>query len=142
MLLKNAVDIVIENAQKYVGSNQDNLSEWSDMSIRELLFQWASTIKIQLSVMVWYKADLIIISLKKNLFSPWYTCSWKNCWVDVKQQSLTPILHHKELAVKFGRKSYIWICLNGLRPFRCSRIVPIESSDWIRIAWIFVSLKW
>ena len=24
--------------------NQDNVSEWSDMSIRGLLFQWASTI--------------------------------------------------------------------------------------------------
>ena len=32
--------------------NQDNLSEWCDMSIRWLLFQWASTIKIQLSVLV------------------------------------------------------------------------------------------
>jgi hypothetical protein len=25
--------------------NQDNVSEWGDMSIRGLLFQWASTIK-------------------------------------------------------------------------------------------------
>jgi len=32
--------------------NQNNVSEWSDMSIRELLFQWASTINIQLSVLV------------------------------------------------------------------------------------------
>ena len=31
--------------------------------------------KIQLSMLVWYKVDLIIISLKINLFSPWY--SWK-----------------------------------------------------------------
>jgi hypothetical protein len=38
-------------------------------------FQWDSTIKIQLGVLVKYKADLIIISLKINLFSPWY--SWK-----------------------------------------------------------------
>ena len=28
--------------------------------------QWASTIKIQLSVLVWYRADLMIISLKIN----------------------------------------------------------------------------
>jgi hypothetical protein len=32
--------------------NQNNVSEWSDMSTRRLLFQWASTIKIQLSVLV------------------------------------------------------------------------------------------
>jgi hypothetical protein len=42
------------------------------MSIHELLFQWASSIKIQLSMLVWYKADLIIISFKMNL--PWYSC--------------------------------------------------------------------
>ena len=48
---------------------------WGDMSIREILFQWSNTIKIQLSVLVWYKADHITISLKINLFSPWY--SWK-----------------------------------------------------------------
>jgi len=41
----------------------------------ERSFQWASTIKIQLSLLVWYKADIIIIPLKINLFSPWY--SWK-----------------------------------------------------------------
>ena len=44
--------------------NQDNL--WGGMFIRSLLFQWDSTIKVQLN-----KADLIIISLKINLFSPW-----------------------------------------------------------------------
>jgi hypothetical protein len=32
--------------------NQDFVSEWGDMSIRGLLFQWTSTIKIQLSVLV------------------------------------------------------------------------------------------
>jgi len=32
--------------------NQDNVFEWGDMSIRGLLFQGASTIKIQLSVLV------------------------------------------------------------------------------------------
>jgi len=32
--------------------NQNNVSEWSDMSTHGLLFQWASTIKIQLSMLV------------------------------------------------------------------------------------------
>ena len=52
--------------------NQTNLSEWGNMSIRGLLFQWASTIKIQLNVSVDYKVGLIVISLKFNVFSPWY----------------------------------------------------------------------
>ena len=36
------------------------------------LFQWANTIKTQLSALVKYKADLII-PLKMNLFSSWYS---------------------------------------------------------------------
>ena len=36
----------------WMARNQDNVSEWSDMSIGGLLFQWASTKKIQLSVLV------------------------------------------------------------------------------------------
>jgi len=31
---------------------QNNVSEWSDMFTRGLLFQWTSTIKIQLGVLV------------------------------------------------------------------------------------------
>jgi hypothetical protein len=64
-------------SKDWFARNQVNVSEWSHMSTHGLLFQWASTIKIQLSVLVYYKADLIIISLKINLFWPWYTCSWK-----------------------------------------------------------------
>ena len=45
--------------------NQDNVSEWSDVSICGLLLS-ASTIKIQ----IWYRVDLIFISLKIKLFSP------------------------------------------------------------------------
>ena len=46
--------------------NQDNVSEWGGMPTQRLFFQWASTITIQLSVLAWYKADLIIISLIIN----------------------------------------------------------------------------
>ena len=41
-----------------------NVSECGDMSIGGLLFQSASTVDIQLSVFVYYKADIIIISMK------------------------------------------------------------------------------
>ena len=60
--------------QRPVGSVSGNVSKWGNMSIRRLLFQWASTIKIQLSVLTWYKEDSIIISLQIYLYSPWY--SW------------------------------------------------------------------
>ena len=39
-------------SKDWLARNQDNVSEWSDMSTCDLLFQWASTIKIQLSVLV------------------------------------------------------------------------------------------
>jgi hypothetical protein len=44
------------------------------MSTHGLLFQCASIIKIRLSVLSLYKADLIIFSLKINLLSPWHSC--------------------------------------------------------------------
>jgi len=45
------------------------MSEWGDMSIYGLLFQRSINLKIKLNVLVYYKADLIITSLKINLFS-------------------------------------------------------------------------
>ena len=53
-----------------LAQNRDNVFKWSDIPTLELLL--GSTIKIQLSVLVEYKADMIIISLKctSNLFSP------------------------------------------------------------------------
>ena len=56
-------------SKDWLAWNQYNVSKWNDMSTSGL-FQCASTINIQLSVLVSYKADLIIISLKINLFSP------------------------------------------------------------------------
>jgi hypothetical protein len=39
-------------SKDWLALNQDNVSKWSNMSIHGLLFQWASTKKIQLSVLV------------------------------------------------------------------------------------------
>ena len=62
-------------SKDWLARNQNNVSEWSDMTIHRLLFQWASTLKNPAQHVGLNKADLIIISLKINLFSPWY--SWK-----------------------------------------------------------------
>ena len=37
-------------SKDWLARNQNNVYEWSDMSTRGLLFQWASTMQIQLSV--------------------------------------------------------------------------------------------
>jgi hypothetical protein len=39
-------------SKDWFARNRNNVSKWSDISTRGLLFQWASTIKIQLSVVV------------------------------------------------------------------------------------------
>ena len=59
--------------KELLARNQDSVSEYGDMYIRWQLFQWANTIKYKLSMLVYYKADLIIISLKIHLFSLWYS---------------------------------------------------------------------
>ena len=49
----SAKDTALKRKSKdWLSRNQDFVSEWGDMSIRGLLFQWTSTIKIQLSVLV------------------------------------------------------------------------------------------
>ena len=47
---------LMRKSKDWLTRNQNNVSEWSDMSTRGLLFQWASILEIQLSVLVRYKA--------------------------------------------------------------------------------------
>jgi len=58
------------------------VSEWDDMSISGLLFHY----KTQLSMLVWYKMDLIIISLNIKIGLAMILLT--NCRDGVKQQSL------------------------------------------------------
>jgi hypothetical protein len=39
-------------SKDWLTRNQNSVSEWGDMSTRQLLFQWVSTLKIQLSVLI------------------------------------------------------------------------------------------
>ena len=49
----SAKDAALKRKDKdWLVRDNDNLSKWGDLSTRGLLFQWASTIKIQLSVFV------------------------------------------------------------------------------------------
>ena len=40
------------NSKDWLARNRADVSEWGNMSIRGLLFQWASAMKIQLSMLV------------------------------------------------------------------------------------------
>jgi hypothetical protein len=44
--------VLRRKSKDWLARNQDNVSEWGDMSIRGLLFQRANTITIQLIVLV------------------------------------------------------------------------------------------
>ena len=46
------IGICCFSAKDWLVQNQNNVSEWSNMSTSGLLFQWASTIKIQISMLV------------------------------------------------------------------------------------------
>jgi hypothetical protein len=59
--------------------NWDNVSKWGDMFIHGLLFQWANTIRNPAKRVDLVQADLIIISLIINLFSPWCTEKLSSC---------------------------------------------------------------
>ena len=63
MFLKLALSTIrqINKYKDWYARNRNNVSEWRDMSSRGLLFQWAITMNIPLSVLV-YKADIITIS--------------------------------------------------------------------------------
>jgi hypothetical protein len=42
----------MRKSKDWLAQNQKDVSSWSDMSPRGLLFQWASPTKVQLSVLV------------------------------------------------------------------------------------------
>ena len=44
--------VLWRKSKDWLARNQDSMSKWGDMSICGLLFQWACTIKIQLSMLV------------------------------------------------------------------------------------------
>ena len=49
----SANHIAIKRKSKdWLARNQDNMSGWDNMSIRGLLFQWATSMQIQLSVLI------------------------------------------------------------------------------------------
>jgi hypothetical protein len=76
--------------------NQDNVSEWSDVSTCRLWLQWTSTIKIPTKqsrhswkIPHWFEKtithSLIDITNIHDLFKPWY--SWNTAKIGVKHQS-------------------------------------------------------
>jgi hypothetical protein len=62
-------------SKDWLARNHNNVSEWSDMSTRGLLFQWASTIKIPTKRVGLEQSRPHHHLIENNLISPWD--SWK-----------------------------------------------------------------
>jgi len=107
--------------------NWDYVSEWSYVSPCGLLFQWDNTIKIQLSVMVYYKKGTIIISSNYNMFLPWYSLKHDHLVLN-NNHSLTDVfLCHMHSHIKCMElfKDHFSRCLNGR-----SLILHIIAMNW------------
>ena len=59
---KNEWSILISNNNHWLVRNHGDVSEWGNMSVWRSLFHYESTIKTQISVLIKYKADIIITS--------------------------------------------------------------------------------
>ena len=81
----------------WLARNQDNVFEWGDMSIRGLLFSELA-LRIQLGVLVYYKANLIMISLNINLFSPWYSWNFSELALN-NNHSLTYVITFRSACI-------------------------------------------
>jgi len=83
--------------------NQDSVSGWNDMSTHGLLFQWASTIKVQLSVLVELVQSRHHQHLIESNFLPWY--SWKIVYLALNNTH-SLICHFYEILVKDWNQLY------------------------------------
>ena len=74
-------------------------------------FQWASTIKILISVLVWYKVDIIIAISNCNLFSSWY--SWKIAELAIKNNHSIYCIDDVMLSQYKSKKCWFLYFQNG-----------------------------
>ena len=70
----NCVNII--KSKDLLAWNEDNMSEWSDVSTCGLLFQWPSTIKNSTKHFGLVQGGHHYHLIECKLFLPWY--SWKN----------------------------------------------------------------
>jgi hypothetical protein len=64
----------MSKSKDWLDRNQDNVSEWNNVSTNRLLFQWSNHLKVQLRALVQYKVDIFIISLITTLCDK--VCQW------------------------------------------------------------------
>jgi hypothetical protein len=89
------------------------------------------TINIKLSVLVYYKVDLIIISLKINMFSLWYSWKIAHLALNNNNHSLTPCCCHAHLCKVFFSAQKSNGNLTELGHSVCSYIcTKLSTGEW------------
>ena len=78
------------NRKEWLARNQDNVSEWCDMSTSGLLFMWSNAINLQLREFIYYKSEHHYHLIECNLFLSRY--SWNIDHFRIKQHLLTHTL--------------------------------------------------
>ena len=128
--------VLMSDNNDWLALNQLKASEWSDMSINELLFQWINTIKIQPSVFGLVQSGHHQNLIECSLFSRWYTetnvnLAWKH------NHSFTIILF-SEMWLRYRRKTTTTIRILFHMPwnwncFWCKIYMLTESwlIDWL-----------
>ena len=118
-------------SKDWLTRNQDNVSEWGDMSICRLLFQWVSTKKCNKAC--WSSIKCTSSSSHLRLTFSRHDMA-ENCWVGIKQQSLThSSIREATPMKKVFKKNHIILESNQDAPMvYCSTylILKIRISLW------------
>jgi hypothetical protein len=106
-------------SKDWLARNQDNVSEWGDMSIRRLLFQWTSTIKIQLS------------SSQELLYSGTYYWTPPWCFQSLYSSlNWRPTCFYPSTCIYSPKLWHFVICKYLIIP-RIRKHKSIEYSEWV-----------
>jgi hypothetical protein len=126
---------LMRKSKKWLDRNQNNVSGWSNMSTRGLLFQWASTIKTNSAC--WSSTK------RTSSSSHWkLTCSRhdiaENCWIGVKQQSLTHSSVRDICVLCFVTLLTIWTLVNKQHTGSLKHF----PDDAIKCYWFHIDQIW
>jgi hypothetical protein len=92
--------------------NQDNVSQWGDMFISRLLFQWARYYKNPTKHVGLVQSGPQIHLIEINLFSPWYSWKIAELVLNITTHSLTIIWILQSNWTFMNAYNYVYVVIN------------------------------